>query len=246
MASHPPSTCCLKASFHEGTPIGKHQELFGVDTYVVGESDKVIVIMTDIYGNRFNNIMLIADEFSRKGYKVLIPDILLNDAIEYGKFDFSTFGEWRTRHTPEITAPIVDGFLKQVKHEINPKYLTAIGYCFGAKYTVQQLAEGKYLDAGALAHPSMVTIEEVQAIAKPILISAAEVDQSFTRELRYQTEEELTKKGNVRFQIDVFQGVTHGYAVKGAESEPLTRYAIEKTLQDQVCFLDHVNSLRST
>ncbi|RLV95680.1 Protein AIM2 [Spathaspora sp. JA1] len=239
MASHPPAACCVVASLHEGTPIGKHVEVAGLDTYVVGESDKIIVILTDVYGNRFNNTLLIADELSRKGYKVLIPDILKNDPIT-PEHDFA---EWRANHTNEITSPIVDGFLAKLKKELNPKFLVGIGHCFGAKFVIQQLAEGKYLDAGAVAHPSFVTIEEVKDIKRPILISAAETDPIFPAELRRQTEDELLKLG-VRYQLDLFSGVVHGFAVKGDVSVPLVKYAKEKVVRDQVYFFDSVDLLR--
>lgn len=48
MASNPPSACCAQTNFHEGTPLGTHQEVFGVDTYIVGESSNILVILTDI------------------------------------------------------------------------------------------------------------------------------------------------------------------------------------------------------
>lgn len=77
MASNPPGQCCTEANFHEGKPIGTFKELFGIDTYTVGEesNDKIIVILTDVYGNHFNNVLLIADTIAKNGYKVLIPEI---------------------------------------------------------------------------------------------------------------------------------------------------------------------------
>ena len=140
MASSPPGACCVQTNFHEGTPLGTHKEIFGLDTYTVGESSKVIVILTDIYGHKYNNVLLVADAISKEGYKVLIPDILKGDPI----VSFDELQAWLPKHTPEITAPIVNGFLKKVKEELKPTFLGSIGYCYGAKYVIQNLSSSGF------------------------------------------------------------------------------------------------------
>lgn len=239
MASNPPSACCAQTNFHEGTPLGTHQEVFGVDTYIVGESSNILVILTDIFGHRYNNVLLVADAISKSGYKVLIPDILNGDPLKPG----DDFQPWLPKHTPEITAPIVDNFLKRVKEELKPTFLGGIGYCFGAKFAVQNLSINGYLDAAAVAHPSFVSMEEVKAIKRPIIISAAETDQVFAPELRHQTEDELAKLEGVRYQVDLFSGVTHGFALRGDIKNPIVRYAKEKVLADQLAFFKSVQAL---
>ncbi|KAK6200145.1 dienelactone hydrolase [Scheffersomyces amazonensis] len=235
MASNPPGACCIQGSFHEGDAKGDHKTIFGFDTYQTGEkngNDRIIVIITDIYGHKFNNVLLIADELARQKYHVLIPDILNGDPVPATHGDLS---EWLGKHGPEVTKPLVDSYLASVKKEYSPKFFGAIGYCFGAKYVIQNLAAGGPLDAGAAAHPSFVTIDEVSAIKKPIIISAAEVDPIFTVELRHESEKELTKIG-ARYQIDLFSGVSHGFAVRGDIKDPVVKYAKEKALADQVSF----------
>ncbi|KAK6464808.1 dienelactone hydrolase [Scheffersomyces coipomensis] len=232
MASNPPGECCTKGSLHEGTPKGKNQTIFGLDTYQVGQehgNDRIIVILTDIMGHNNINGKLIADELSNYKYQVLIPDIILNDPI---KGDLS---EWLSKHSAEVTAPIVDPFLSSIKKDLKPKFFGAIGYCFGAKYLVQNLTKDGPLDAGAIAHPSFVSIEEVKAIAKPIIISAAEIDPIFTVELRHQTEAELIKLG-ARFQINLYSGVSHSFANRGDVSDPIVKYAKERALVEQISF----------
>ncbi|RCK58927.1 hypothetical protein Cantr_07251 [Candida viswanathii] len=44
MASNPPGKCCAEDNFHEGTPVGTHKELFGLPTYVVGDSTSRIIV----------------------------------------------------------------------------------------------------------------------------------------------------------------------------------------------------------
>ena len=232
MASNPPGACCVSRTLHEGEPAGSHTQVLDSAVYQVGQDngdDRILVIVTDIHGYKFQNTLLIADQFAKAGYHVLIPDILNEDPVKDG----DDLQEWLKSHTPEITAPIVQEFVSQVKAEFKPQTLVGIGYCFGAKYLIQLLGAQPLFDAGAVAHPSFVAIEEVAALTRPLLISAAETDPIFTTELRHETERVLAE-GKKRYQIDLFSGVAHGYAVRGDISQPHVKYAKEKTFQDQV------------
>ena len=143
--------------------------------------------------------------------------------------------KWLEKHSSEKTRPIVDDFLAQLTKEKTPKSLFGIGYCFGAKYCIQNLSKDGYFTAGAVAHPSLVSVEEVNAIVKPILISAAEIDKSFTEELRNKTIKILAAN-KIRYQLDLFLGVSHGFAVRGDLNVPEVKYSKEKVLIDQVYF----------
>ncbi|OBA22244.1 dienelactone hydrolase [Metschnikowia bicuspidata var. bicuspidata NRRL YB-4993] len=234
MASNPPGKCCAVASFHEGTPSGNHETIYGLDTYVSGSEhsdSRVIVILTDVYGHKLNNTLLVADQFAKAGYKVYIPDILKGDPISDSSVDFPS---WLLKHTNEITRPIVDEFLKALRKDVGiSSFIGVVGYCFGAKFTVQHLAEEGLATAGAIAHPSFVTIDEVAAIKKPLVISAAEIDPIFTTELRQQTEAKLAEI-KARYQLTLFSGVSHGFSIKGDIEDPVVKYAKEKTLADQL------------
>jgi dienelactone hydrolase len=239
MASNPPDTCCTAKVHHDGTPIGHYKDLFGLHTYHVGEqngTDKVIVIVTDVYGNKLNGVLLIADEFAANGYHVLIPDILNNDPLQEPLSE--NFPTWFKSHGPDVTTPIVDGFLQKLRSEWNPKFVGGVGYCFGAKYVVLNLSSEGHLDAAAVAHPSFVTIEEVANIKKPLLVSAAETDAIFPPELRLQTESKLKEIG-ATYAINVFSNTTHGFACKGDLSNPSVKYAKEKTVLDQLHWFNH-------
>mmetsp|Transcript_2130 Transcript_2130/g.2085 ORF Transcript_2130/g.2085 Transcript_2130/m.2085 type:complete len:240 (-) Transcript_2130:109-828(-) len=235
MASKNPGACCLKVVYHEGETKGQFKEIAGLDTYQTGEKfgdEEIIVILTDIYGYKLSNVLLIADQLAEMSCRqVLIPDILMGEPITPSD-DFSA---WLEKHSSETTKPIVDGFLAQLTKEKSPKSLFGIGYCFGAKYCIQNLTKDGYLTAGAVAHPSFVSVEEVEAVTKPILISAAETDSIFPEELRNKTIQILAAN-KIRYQLDLFLGVSHGFAVKGDLSISEVKYAKEKVLIDQVYF----------
>lgn len=245
MASNPPGACCFKGYYHEGKPRGSLSDLYGIDTYSTGaeSNDKVIVVLTDVFGHKLNNTQIVADQLGDAGYRVYIPDILFGDAIE--KLDGSVdFKEWMEKHNPAKTRSVVEQFLFGLKKEHSPKFIGLIGYCFGAKYAVQQIhATEGVADVCAIAHPSFVSIEELAAIGKdkPLLISAAETDHIFPPDLRHLSEDKLAEIG-ARYQLDLFSGVSHGFAVRGDEKDPLVRYAREKVLLDQIHWFNHFSS----
>lgn len=243
MASNPPGECCFKGFYHEGTPKGTYATIYDVNTYVAGTTspkDKVIVILTDVYGYQFNNANLIADQLAEAGFKVYIPDILFNDPIVEldGSADFPS---WLKNHTPDRTAGVVNKFMSALKKDQNPKFIGVIGYCFGAKFAVQQLdSKTGTADVVAIAHPSFVSMEEIAAMdkSKPIIISAAENDEIFSEPLRHQTEDKLKEIG-ATYQLTLFSGVSHGFACRGDVSQPFIKYAKEKALADQIHWFNY-------
>ncbi|GMG18311.1 unnamed protein product [[Candida] boidinii] len=208
MASNPPGECCIRGVLHEGETTGEETKTFGYNSYVAGGSnskDKVIVILTDIYGYQFKNTQLIADQLAKRtGYYVVVPDILNGDALTFGKVSPEIIGEWLPRHPIQGTKDIITDYLTNLKKELNPSYLAGIGYCFGAKYLFHQMTADGFFDVGVGAHPSFADEDEVSAIRKPVLISAAEKDNIFTAELRHKTESIFSSIEGLRYQINLF------------------------------------------
>lgn len=101
------------------------------------------------------------------------------------------------------------------------------------------LKEGGF-DAGYGAHPSFVTDEELSAITRPLSIAAAEIDHIMTQELRVRSEGILAKVG-VPWQISLYGGVSHGFAVRGDMSDPKQKFAIEAAFeQAKLWFAAHL------
>lgn len=102
-----------------------------------------------------------------------------------------------------------------------------MGYCFGAKYVIRHLLpdSGK-IDVGYCAHPSFVEDDELSAIKGPLSIAAAETDQIFPAEKRHKSEE-ILKETKQPYQINLYSGVSHGFAVRGDLSNQVEKYAKE-------------------
>ena len=244
MASYPPSKCCAEGFIHEGEPKGTYIEIADIKAYktVAGKrEDAVVVILPDIFGIYLPNTLLIADQFaSKSGFTTYIPDILFDDQISLedlgsGKVDVP---KWLGNHSNEITKPIVENVLKAIKEQNPNKKICVIGYCFGAKYAVQQGSKEGIADVVAIAHPSFVTIEEVEALNVPILISCAEIDNQFPADKRVETQAKL-QEIKATYQIDIFSGVSHGFAARGDPNDKKVKYAKEKVFFDQSYFFDY-------
>lgn len=231
--------CCLNKIDHEGDPEGAHKTISGLSTYQVGEkygNKRIVVIFADVFGNKYKNTLLVADQLSRLGgFQIMIPDILENDPIRSA--ENLDVGNWLLNHSVNRVLPIVNTFLKGIKTSLDPDFIGGIGYCFGAPFVLRNLYSEGLLDTGALAHPSLVTVEEFRAIKKPLLISFAEHDKHFPIELRGDVEEAVIESG-ADFQINTFHGVHHGFAVRGDPQIQQVKYAIEKTIIDQIFWFD--------
>lgn len=234
------ASCCATGFKHEGTASGSLSTVGGLPTYSVGQEygwDNVIVIFTDIFGYKFINNQLMADQLSRSGkVQVLIPDILEGDAVEdFGSVDLQA---WFQNHDIGKISKFVDTFLKDIISKHSPKSLFGIGHCFGAPFVLKNLAKDGNLTRGAIAHPSRVVEEDVEKVVKPLLISCGPEDVVFTTEIRNKTVEILTKN-NLFFQLELFAGADHGFQIRGDISKPHIRYAKEKTTFDQITFFQY-------
>jgi len=238
---------CIETNFREGKSVGSIQNICSfkevyVSTGNAKENKGIVVICSDIFGNRYKNNQLVADAFAKAGYYVLIPDLFENDAAEFEKFgEEGYFNGWRSKHGFDVTGPIAKSFLEAVHSELQPKYLFSVGHCYGAKLVIQNLTKQGVLTAGAVAHASGTDLEEIKAINKPVLYSCAENDVMFSDDIRHQVQQ-ILKKNKIIYQFDLFSGVSHGYAVRGDRTNPVEKYAMDKTLQDQIYWFDRFSS----
>ncbi|RPA99430.1 alpha/beta-hydrolase [Choiromyces venosus 120613-1] len=230
MASNPPGECCMKGFMHEGTPVGEVVQFAEAETYITkpasGSTEKVLLLLTDVLGIN-NNPKLIADDFAKNGYTVVMPDLFAGDKVPpqaERKPDFQ-LPEWLEKHQPHHVIPIIQKVLGQIRAEFNPRKIGALGYCFGAKYVTQLLAGD--IDAGYTAHPSFVTLDELAAVKGPLAISAAETDSLFTPDLRHASEAKLAEI-KATYQIILFSGVEHGFAVRCDLKDEWQRWSKEE------------------
>ncbi|KAF2747194.1 alpha/beta-hydrolase [Sporormia fimetaria CBS 119925] len=147
---------------------------------------------------------------------------------------------WLARHTPEKVLPILRKVVDGAKEEFadavaNGGGIYGVGYCFGAKYILHLAGENADSDAlvevkdeeqgpvkkepvikaAAVAHGTMVTKEDVEAVRSPTYIAAVENDPLFSEEEVLTPGRRALEEKNVEHEVQVFSGVPHGFAVLG-------------------------------
>lgn len=164
-----------------------------------------------------------------------MPDILFGNPYPLG----GNAQLWFANHPVSKTKASVSGFLQYIKRNFkNVKFVAGIGYCFGAKYFANHLTETGINDVGVFAHPSLIKESELRAIKKPLMISAAEIDRTFTDELRYKSED-ILRTLSIPYQIDLFGNVSHGFAVRSDLSDKRVKYAAEKAFADAIYWIQY-------
>jgi dienelactone hydrolase len=202
--------------------------------------------MTDVIGHRFLNAQLIADQFASNGYFVVMPDILHDDPTPLNRspgFDLMKWMNGPPGHLPPRIDPVIDAALVEMRTKLGCKRIGGVGYCFGAKYVIRHLQpdQGK-IDVGYCAHPSFVEAQELQTIKGPLAISAAETDSIFKEEKRHESENILKKTG-FPYQINLYSGVSHGFAVRGDVQNSVIKYAKESAfIQALQWFEEHMKA----
>ncbi|KAJ5791384.1 Dienelactone hydrolase [Penicillium psychrosexuale] len=108
----------------------------------------------------------------------------------------------------------------------------AVGYCFGTRYAMRLFQPGP-CDVACVAHPSFVDAEELQAIQGPLSIAAAGnslggefVCKTLLKIMCHESEDILAKTGQP-YQINLFGGVEHGFAVCADITKLTIRFAKE-------------------
>lgn len=242
MASNPPGACCATGFKHEGTPVGETKNIGGVETYISAPKDnktpqKAVLILTDIFG-LFVNSQLLADEFANNGYLAVMPDLFRGDAIKMGDMEAGkvSLPDWIQNHQVANVEPVIESTIKHIRQDLGVSRVSGVGYCFGGKYVCRFLKNGK-LDVGYTAHPSFVTHEELGGVTGPLSIAASEIDQIFTTQLRHESEETLSKTGQP-WQINLYSGVTHGFAVRADLSNPHFKFAKEQAFCQAIAWFN--------
>jgi dienelactone hydrolase len=145
-------------------------------------------------------------------------------------------------HLPPRVDPVVSSVIAALRSEYKVERLGGVGYYFGAKYVTrflrQILDSDCHLDAGFVAHPSFVTAEELQGISGPLSIAAAANDQVFPPEKRRETETILGSTSvdgkSVAWQMVIFGGVDHGFAVRCDVADPQQKFAMDQAFRQAI------------
>ncbi|ORY60990.1 dienelactone hydrolase [Pseudomassariella vexata] len=220
---------------HDGTPVGTEEVHDGVNLYITGEkSDTAVLYLTDVFGIQLAQNKLLADSFGRAGFLTVAPD-MFNGTPAPGDINVPGFNTtaFVNAHGPNVTDPIVATAIKYLRETVGVKKIAVTGYCFGGRYAFRFVAPGKGADVAFAAHPSLLTDDEILAIAGPASVAAAETDSAMPPERRHQIEA-LLLNTTLPYSVALYSGTSHGFGVRANVSDPEQKYGKESAFFDAV------------
>ena len=222
--------------------MGQHDAYLATADPAAARAKSGILYVPDVLGI-YGNAMLLADQFAAQGYTTLIVEPFYGDKLELNELPNMDLQKWIATgrngsgpHTTREIDPIIQDAVAYMRNKLGMQNIGAVGYCFGAKYVVRHYSSG--IKAGYIAHPSFVDEEELAAISGPLSIAAAETDAIFPLEKRHESERILQQNGNV-YQINLYSGVAHGFAVKCNLEEKQQRISKELAFKQAVDFFNY-------
>ncbi|KAF7311829.1 Dienelactone hydrolase [Mycena indigotica] len=200
----------------------------------------------DVWGiDIFQNGQLLCDYFASNGFLVLAMDYFRGDPVTLHRkergdttmepsFDFEA---WKAKHQAfaQVAVPKWIAEVKAKYGSADTKY-ACVGYCFGAPYVMDALSEDTdWVSVGAFGHPAFLHESHFTKCSRPLLLSCAETDHTFPAESRHRAEALLTERSHqeqgksLRFQIQFFSGVSHGFCLRGNMEDAWERYTKEES-----------------
>ncbi|KAF9886282.1 hypothetical protein FE257_011895 [Aspergillus nanangensis] len=246
--AQPSGPCCMKGTLHTGTPRGEYVDIAGVETYIsqpptTTANGHILLYFPDVWGI-FTNGLLVMDAFADAGYLVLGLDYFRGDPVwkhRKDRHDLSNpdfdYEAWKQKHM-SFANEAVPRWVEAVKvgyGKVGTRY-ACVGYCFGAPYVCDTLAEGA-VDVGAFAHPAFLKERHFTNIQRPLFLSCAEIDHTFDTNARRQALD-ILQSGKKDYQLQLFSGVEHGFALRGDMENPYERYVKEQSLKGIVDWFD--------
>ncbi|KAI5071478.1 hypothetical protein GOP47_0013729 [Adiantum capillus-veneris] len=199
------------------------------------------VIASDVFGFEALLLRKFADKVASAGYFVVVPDFFNNDPYDPAT---TSLDAWLQNHQQLDSVPGA----KQVIELLYKKGFSsvgAIGFCWGAKVVVE-LAKGNLLKAIVIAHPSLVTIEDIQEVETPIAILAAEFDTITPPAIIEEFRDVLEAKPKIKSFVRIYPGVVHGWTIRYDPDNPEEVAAAEEAQTKMIAWLDKFLRCKTT
>ncbi|KAI5415931.1 endo-1,3;1,4-beta-D-glucanase [Lathyrus oleraceus] len=225
-----PACCSNPPTLDPFSGVGHVEKLGGLDVYLTGSplSTITILFVSDIYGYEAPIIRKLADRVAASGYYVVLPDYFNGDPFDPENLD-RPLPIWIKQHHPDkgfkASQPIIEALKSKGISTIG-----AAGFCWGAK-TVCELAKSNLSQVVVLAHPSSITVEDIDGVNIPIAILGAGLDTITPPEVIKQFERVLDAKSGVDSFVKIFPNVSHGWTLRYNTEDPEAVKAAEEAHQ---------------
>ncbi len=221
---------CLRELKTSYKPRGVIENLDGLSVYTIGQGEKAILLIHDIFGVDSGRTKEICDEFADAGYLVVMPDFFEKDGetekdLNEGFFLFRAYSAikrlWKSpwkaveEHLNKRVYPFLES--KGVKK------IGTMGFCWGG-FIVFNICADERVSAGVGFHPVydkfFVSVEKLtEAVKCPQLICPAENDSNDIKEGQ-KVEKILRKRLGDDVKVKTFTEMQHGFVNRGDMKDP--------------------------
>ncbi|EIW80156.1 alpha beta-hydrolase [Coniophora puteana RWD-64-598 SS2] len=239
--AHTSCDACYQTVQHSGTARGRMEVVVGVQTYVTGAdadnagAKNIVLLFPDVFGPQYINNQLLMDYVAGHGFTVLCIDYFRGDAYTEARITDTSFDRkaWRAKIEADLRETgLCRAWVDAVRARYPHAKISTFGHCFGGRHAIEACVDDAFV-ATAIAHPGELYEEHFNVLKVPILLSCAEEDRTFPKELRRRAEDALVaRKHTYHFQI--FSGVSHGFAVRGNPDVENERWAKEECARGMV------------
>ncbi|KAJ3391106.1 suppressor of glycerol defect [Entophlyctis sp. JEL0112] len=259
----------LVRSVDEGTPTGTVKQIAGRNTYVTipaggATSSTAVIIATDVFGYTLNNPRLMADRFAAQGYQCYVPDLFEGseppgelmetfDAFNDKNATISQklyavwcllryFPYFLLKNSDKKGCTIIGDVISELKTSHGIQKVALMGYCWGGNIGIKLAQTPGVVDVVASAHPggSLKIPQDIDAISTPIYFALAEVDNQLGPKEIEAIRKSMSSKPDLVSKVDFFDGVAHGFAVRGSRKDPHVNAQRDKAFDETIAFFKRV------
>ncbi|KAI3643064.1 hypothetical protein MP228_012619 [Amoeboaphelidium protococcarum] len=258
---NPVNECCVSGYIHQGEPKGVDSQLDGMDCYISGSEggDTALLILTDVFGQKFVNVRLVADTLADKlGIPAYVPDIVLNDPMPLSvlgmmdeqtgffnqfiravklTFSLPKLAYWMSTHSPAKVTPVVQSFILATQQKGYTKIAVA-GFCFGGLHAVTSVGPvSETVKCIVSTHPAKWNHpHDLEQVKCPLLVQFPSKDFQWSSSDMLSVKEMLNTRTN-NSRVSTYDGVEHGWAIRANPNNQKAMKAQQDALKEAVDFV---------
>ncbi|KAL1644536.1 hypothetical protein SLS61_008804 [Didymella pomorum] len=223
--------------------------------------NSTIILYTDAFGHLLPNNLLLSDALSQAtGFRVLCPDIIpgggmspavlpLLDTFSSPSASYLSKGIAIARamvyvipffaragpDKPASTGRTVE-YAKAVKKEVGEGKVGVVGYCWGGYQSLNVASlDEKIVEAIFIAHPAKFEATQVvKTVEKGVKVSFAHAGEDMSLPMAKVDETKRVMEGKEEFEVKVYEGCVHGFAVRATPGKEKEANAADEALQQAV------------
>ena len=200
---------------------GVTEDVDGLPIYTIGQGEKAIIVVHDIFGVDSGRTKLICDQFADLGYLVVLPNFFRNDSYKINDINLFTLYKIIKRAKANTWEKRSDDFNKIVYPYLEKKGVKRIGmvgFCWGA-YMVFSASADERINTGVSFHPSIDRYKETplqlaQGVKCPQLVLPGGNDPKAVKEGGV-VEKALKEKFGDKAIVKTFKEMKHGWVNRG-------------------------------